>query len=156
MLDDGNQFLNLVQSSDRFKARFDATVAHMTNEARTLFGCDLTVADILAVPSARLATLTDDGLSPNWVEEVKKTPTVQNALKTRELRAALESNDEASHAALAKLPRDQRIARARELGMTETKPAGTKPAESNAVLLRRLLTLPPQQRIAKARAWGII
>ena len=117
---------------------------------------ELTPSDIIAIPSARLAVLTDDPISESWLEEAKRLPVVAKAAKERALKAALEAGEESAHSDLSKLPRAERISRARELGIDGSKNAGQKTAESEAVLLRRCLSLSPQQRISFARANGLL
>lgn len=155
-MDDGTDFKNIVAASDRLKARWHATVDHMTKQARDLLSVELTPSDIIAIPSARLAVLTDDPISESWLEEAKRLPVVAKAAKERALKAALEAGEESAHSDLSKLPRAERISRARELGIDGSKNAGQKTAESEAVLLRRCLSLSPQQRISFARANGLL
>jgi len=154
-MDDGTDFKNIVAASDRLKARWHATVDHMTKQARDLLSVELTPSDIVAIPSARLAVLTDDPISETWLEEAKRLPVVAKAAKERALKAALEAGEESAHSDLSKLPRAERISRARELGVQGGKPTAKTP-ESEAILLRRCLTLSPQQRISFARANGLL
>ena len=154
-MDDGTDFKNLVAASDRLKARWHATVDHVTVEARALFGVELTPADIVGIPSARLAVLTDDPLADTWKDEAKQIPAIQKAAANRELKRALESGQVDAHVELSKLPRDQRISRARALGIESKAATATNPAD-HAALLRRCLSLPAAARVAFARTHKLI
>lgn len=154
-MDDGTDFKNIVAASDRLKARWHATVDHMKAQARELFNVELTPADVVMIPSARVAVLTDDPLSESWINEAKRIPAVAKAARDKELRAALEKGEDEAHADLRRLPPAERIARARELGIEVKGGTAAAPAD-HAALLRRLMTLSPQQRIAKGREWGLI
>lgn len=154
-MDDGTDFKNIVAASDRLKARWHAVTDLMTVQARELFGVELTPADIVGIPSARLAVLTDDPLADTWKDEAKKIPAVAKAAANRELKHALKSGQDDAHAELSKLPRDLRISRARALGLESKAAIATTPAD-HAALLRRCLSLPAAARVAFARTHKLI
>jgi len=156
MMSDSNEnFRAIVASDDKLKARWEAVSDKVVADAAKLLGVTLDREDVVALPSARLAVLTDDALSDDYLNEVKDLEAVQEHLRQQELRAALERGEDD---ALASLPKGRaaRMAAARDLGMTGAAPV---PAPSSvadeATLLRRLLTLSPAERLAKARAWGL-
>lgn len=156
MSDSSENFRNLVAGDDRLKARWEAVSDKIVSDASHLLGVQLSREDVVALPSARIATLTDEPLQESYLSEVKQLEGVQEQVRQKELKAALERGEEEAHAELNRLPRFQRMARARELGMTgaEPTPAPSSVADE-ATLMRRLLTLSPAERLAKARAWGL-
>ncbi|UWR04353.1 hypothetical protein K3740_06640 [Ruegeria conchae] len=112
--------------------------------------------DLIALPSVRLAVLADDYNAEQMLSEMQTLETVKEQVRQRELREALEKGEEDAHAELNRLPRFQRMARARELGLTGAAPINDPSSVADeATLLRRLLTLSPSERLAKARAWGL-
>ncbi|NOD83772.1 hypothetical protein [Ruegeria sp. HKCCD6119] len=112
--------------------------------------------DLIALPSVRLAVLADDYNAEQMLSEMQTIETVKEQVRQRELREALQQGEEDSHAELNRLPRFQRMARARELGLIGAAPANDPSSVADeATLLRRLLTLSPSERLAKARAWGL-
>lgn len=156
MSDSNDNFRAIVASDDKLKARWEAVSDKVVADAVKLLGVTLDREDVVALPSARLAVLTDDALSDDYLNEVKDLEAVQEHLRQQELRAALERGEDDAVEELNRLPRFQRMARARELGMKGAAPvpAPTSVADE-ATLLRRLLTLSPAERLAKARAWGL-
>jgi hypothetical protein len=155
-MDSGENFRAVVASDEKLKARWEAVSDKVMTDAAKLLGVTLTCDDVVALPSARLAVLTDDALSADYLNEVRNLGVVQKQLHQHELREALERGEETAHAELSRLPRHQRMSRARELGMTgvNRSPDPSSVADE-ATLLRRLLSLPRAERIAKARAWGL-
>lgn len=155
-MDPTENFRNVVASDDLTRARWEAVSDKVIADAKTLLGVTLDRDAVTMLPSARLATLTDEPLSESYLSEVKQLEAVQKQMREQELREALERGEEEAHAELNRLPRHLRMARARDLGLTGPAPtrAPTSVADE-ATLLRRLLTLSPAERLAKARAWGL-
>ncbi|MGV8953255.1 MAG: hypothetical protein ACOH2M_19315 [Cypionkella sp.] len=157
MANENDTFRDLVAASEHLKQRWNQTVEHMTTQARTLLGVELTPADIVTLPAARIHVLSSgDALDPIWLEEVLRVPAAMKAKADRDLKAALESGEESALDELSRMPRAERLSKARSLGMTDTKNAAPTSVADQATLLRRLLTLSPQQRISKGREWGLI
>jgi len=156
MSDSTENFRNMVAGDDRLKARWEAVSDKIVSDASRLLGVQLSREDVVALPSARIATLTDEPLQESYLSEVKQLEGVQEQVRQKELKEALERGEEEAHAELARLPRYQRMARWRDMGAQD---ATTKPDPSSvadeATLLRRLLSLSPAERMAKAREWGI-
>lgn len=155
MTDTTENFRNIVAADDRLKARWDAVSDKVVADTQKLLGVTLSREDVTALPSARLATLTDDPLPDAYLDEVKQLEAVQKHMRENELREALERGEEEAHLELNRLPRYQRMARARALGLTDTPTPAPSSVADEATLLRRLLTLNPAERLAKARAWGL-
>ncbi|MCG7518448.1 hypothetical protein [Ruegeria sp. Ofav3-42] len=158
MSDQYENFRNLVASGgDLTRARWEAVSDKIIGDAERHFGVQLSREDIVAMPSARIATLTDEPLSPLYMDEIQQLEGVKEQVRQKELREALEQGDEDSHAELSRLTPEKRLTRARELGMIDKRQqsAPTSVADE-ATLLRRLMTLNPAERIAKARAWGLM
>ncbi|TMV06971.1 hypothetical protein FGK63_12705 [Ruegeria sediminis] len=156
MSDPTENFRKIVAADDLTRARWEAVSDKVIADANKLLGVSLTREDVVALPSARLAVLTDEPLSESYLSEVKQLEAVQGQMRQKELRAALERGEDEAHAELNRLPRYQRMARARDLGMTGAEPVAVpSSAADEATLLRRLLTLSPAERLAKARAWGL-
>ena len=157
MSDPHENFRNLVSSGgDLTRARWEAVSDKIINDASRLLGIELSREDVIAMPSARIATLTDEPLSELYLDEIQQLEGVKEQVRRHELRVALEQGDDEAHAELARLSPHQRIARARQLGMTDQPQRAPTSAADEATLLRRLMTLNPAERIAKARAWGLI
>jgi hypothetical protein len=159
MANENDNFRDLVAASEHLKRRWNQTVEHMTTQARSLLGVELTPADIVTLAAARIHVLSSgdvEALDPIWLEEAIRLPAAAKAKADRDLKAALESGEESALAELSRMPRAERLSKARALGMTDTKNAAPTSAADQATLLRRLLTLSPQQRIAKGREWGLI
>lgn len=155
MLDDGENFRSIVASDDRLKARWEAVSDRIVSDAEKLLGVRLSREDVAALPSARLATLTEDALSDRYLSEIKSLESVKEQVRQHELKAALERGEDEALAGLPK-NRAKRMAAARELGMTGTTPkAAPTSVADEATLLRRLLSLPRSERLAKARAWNL-
>lgn len=155
--DNGDRFRHIIANgTDREKARWDAVSDKIITEARSLLGVELTRDDVVRLPSARLAVLTDDSLSTRWLDEARALDAVKEAMRQKELRDAIQQGEEA---ALATLPRNpaQRMARARELGLTGETTSRRTPSSvaDEATMIRRLLSMPPSRRLAKAREWGL-
>jgi len=155
-MDAGANFRAIVASDDKLKARWEAVSDKIIADATKLLGVTLSREDVVALPAARLAVLTDDPLSESYLSEVKNLESIQEQMRQKELREALERGEDEAIEELNRLPRFQRMARARDLGMTGAEPV-TPPSSvaDEATLLRRLLTLSPAERLAKARAWGL-
>ncbi|WP_425080057.1 hypothetical protein [Ruegeria denitrificans] len=158
MSDPHENFRNLVSSGgDLTRARWEAVSDKIISDASRLLGVELSREDVIAMPSARIATLTDEPLSELYLDEIQQLEGVKEQVRQKELREALERGEEDAHAELARLSPHQRIARARQLGMTDTRQRREPTsAADEATLLRRLITLSPANRITKARAWGLI
>tara|TARA_R110002094_G_scaffold212885_2_gene183377 strand:- start:1158 stop:1625 length:468 start_codon:yes stop_codon:yes gene_type:complete len=154
MSDQTENFRNIVAGDDRLKARWEAVSDKIIADASRLLGVQLDRESIVALPSARLAVLTDDPLSDAYLEEVKQLEAAQAQIRQAELKAALEAGNED---ALASLPkgRAERLSAARALGMVDTPTAAPTSVADEATLLRLLLTLPRGERLARARDWGM-
>tara|TARA_R110002072_G_scaffold7573_15_gene41124 strand:+ start:508 stop:978 length:471 start_codon:yes stop_codon:yes gene_type:complete len=155
MDDSTENFRNMVSGDDRLKARWEAVCDKVIADASRLLGVKIDREAVVGLPSARLAVLTDDPLSDVYLEEVKQLEAVQEQVRQAELKAALEAGNEEAHAELNRLPRHVRMARARELGITDTPTAAPTSVADEATLLRLLLTLPRSERLARARDWGM-
>ncbi|SDW76483.1 hypothetical protein SAMN05444358_1011698 [Ruegeria halocynthiae] len=156
-MDDGENFRSIVANDDKLKARWEAVSSKIMADSSRLLGVELSREDVVAMPSARIATLTDAALSESYLDEIKQLEAAQEQVRKNEVREALEAGEEQAHAELARLSPTERMSKARELGLT----GGTPMAEPSSIadeatLLRRLLTLSPSERIAKGRAWGLI
>ncbi|WP_209598564.1 hypothetical protein [Ruegeria sp. HKCCSP351] len=158
MSDPNENFRNLVSSGgDLTRARWEAVSDKIIADAARLFEVELTREDVMSMPSARIFTLSDEPLSELYVAEIQQLEGVKEQVRQKELREALEQGDEDAHAELSRLPPEKRITRARELGMTDKRQQSAPTSiEDEAVLLRRLMTLNPVERLAKARAWGLM
>jgi hypothetical protein len=159
MANENDTFRDLVAASEHLKHRWNQTVEHMTTQARSLLGVELTPADIVTLPAARIHVLSSgdvDALDPIWLEEVLRVPAALKAKADMELKAALTAGEESALEALNRMPRAERLSKARSLGLTDTKNAAPTSVADKATLLKRLLSLSPQQRIAKGREWGLI
>ena len=154
--DEHTNFRNIVAASDKLKARWHLVTEKMISEGRSLLGIHLNLEDLIQLPSTRLAVLTEDPLSATWLDEARKLERVKAHQKQVDLKAALESGEDEAHAELNRLPRADRLTRARELGLDGGKTPPPSSVADEATLLRRLLTLSPQQRISKGREWGLI
>ncbi|RBW58712.1 hypothetical protein [Ruegeria sp. A3M17] len=156
-MDDGENFRGIVASDDKLKARWEAVSDKIMSDASRLLGVELSRVDVVAMPSARIATLTDAALSESYLDEIKQLEAALEQVRKNEMREALESGEEEAHAELNRLSPTERMSKARELGLTGAAPA-TEPSSiaDEAVLLKRLLTLPPTERLSKGRAWGLI
>lgn len=152
--DQTEDFRNIVAGDDRLKARWEAVSDKIVADAYRLLGVNLSREEIVALPSARLAVLTNEALSDLYLEEVKQLEAVQAQVRQTELREALERGEED---ALASLPKNraERMSAARALGMTDTPTSAPTSIADEAVLLKRLLTLPRGERLARAREWGL-
>ena len=154
-MDPTENFRNIVASDDLTRARWEAVSDKVIADAQNLLGVTLDREAVTMLPSARLATLTDEPLPESYLSEMKQLEAVQKQMREQKLREAIERGEED---ALASLPKGRaaRMAAARDLGMTgaEPTPAPSSVADE-ATLLRRLLTLSPAERLAKARAWGL-
>ncbi|WP_298845986.1 hypothetical protein [uncultured Ruegeria sp.] len=156
-MSDHENFRNLVASGgDLTRARWEAVSDKIISDASRMFDVELTREGVMSMPSARIFTLSDEPLSELYVEEIKQLEGVKEQVRQHEQRVALEQGDDEVHAELARLSPHQRIARARQLGMTDQPQRAPTSAADEATLLRRLMTLSPAQRITKARAWGLI
>ncbi|MFD2741320.1 hypothetical protein ACFSUD_17225 [Sulfitobacter aestuarii] len=150
-------FKNILETADdRTRARWEAVADKIGTEARAVLGVTLTAEEIMALPSARLAVLTDDSLSASWMEEAQALGPVREAARNAAVAEKIAAGDEEEHAALARLSPAQRISRSRELGMTGAETKDSSSVTDEATMLRRVLALSPAQRIAKARQWGLI
>ncbi|WP_170428148.1 hypothetical protein [Ruegeria arenilitoris] len=157
MSDPHENFRNIVSTGgDLTRARWEAVSDKIIGDANRLLGVELSREDVIALPSARIATLTDEPLSELYLDEIQQLEGVKEQVRQHELREALEQGDDEAHAELARLAPHQRMARARRLGMTDQPQRAPTSAADEATLLRRLMTLSPAQRITKARAWGLI
>lgn len=154
-MDPTENFRNIVASDDLTRARWEAVSDKVIADAQKLLGVTLDRDAVTMLPSARLATLTDEPLSESYLSEVKQLEAVQKQMREQKLREALEHGEEEAHAELSRLPRHLRMARARDLGMTDTPTPAPSSVADEATMLRRLLTLSPAERLAKARAWGL-
>lgn len=154
-MDEFENFRNIVAASPKLSARWDATADHIIGLARSEIGVELSREDVLALPSARLATLTDDGLSDTWRDEASRLlKQVKDHNERETLKKNIQDGESKALDDLARLPRDQRMTRARELGLdskTNSPVAGMPSSESERV--RLLLSLPPAKRLALAREW---
>jgi hypothetical protein len=157
-MDDGETFKNIVASSDRLKARWEAVSTKMIADGREAFGgVNLSLEELIQLPSTRIAVLSEDGLSDGWLNEAKTLDRVQAHLKQVQLKADLENGSEFAHAELRQLSPASRITRARELSLETNAMGGAeRTAESEAVLLRRCLSLSPVARLSFARQHGLI
>lgn len=154
-MDPTENFRNIVASDDLTRARWEAVSDKVIADAQKLLGVTLDREEVTMLPSARLASLTNEPLPESYLSEVKQLEAVQKQMREQKLREALEQGEEEAHAELSRLPRHLRMARARDLGMTATPTDAPSSVADEATLLRRLLTLSPAERMAKARAWGI-
>jgi hypothetical protein len=159
MADDNDNFRDLVAASEHLKQRWNQTVEYITGQARSLLNVDLTAADIVTIPAARIHVLSSgdvDALDPIWIEEALRVPAVAKAKADRELKAALTAGDATTLDSLNRLPRAERLSMARRLDLTDTKNAAPTSVVDKATALKLLLSLSPQQRIARGREWGLI
>lgn len=156
-MDDGTDFKNIVASSDRLKARWEAVSTKMIADGREALGVNLSLEDLIQLPSTRIAVLSEDGLSDGWLNEAKKLDRVQAHLKQVELKRALEAGEADAHAEFGKLSPSARITRSRELGLdTKAGERADHSAESEARHLRLCLSLSPVARLSYARQHGLI
>ena len=158
MMDDPHQnFRNLVAADERTRAPWDATCDHIIGHVQTLLGVTLTREDVIRLPEAKISVQSSAALGDNWLDEARSLDSVKAHEKQIELKRALEAGEESSHAELSRLPRDQRISKARELGLeSNLQKAAPSSIADEATLLRRCLSLSPQQRISFARANGLL
>lgn len=154
-MDPTENFRNIVASDDLTRARWEAVSDKVIADAQKLLGVTLEREAVTMLPSARLATLTDEPLPVSYLSEVKQLEAVQKQMREKKLREALEQGEEEAHAELSRLPRHLRMARARDLGMTAAPTEAPSSVADEATMLRRLLTLNPAERLAKARLWGL-
>lgn len=157
-MDDGTDFKNIVASSDRLKARFEAVTTKMIADGKQAFGgVTLSLQDLIQLPSTRIAVLSEDGLSDGWLNEARKLERVEVHLRALQLKADLENGNEKAHAEFGKLAPAARISRARELGVeTKATDRADHSAESEARHLRLCLSLSPVARLSYARQHGLI
>lgn len=154
-MDPTENFRNIVASDDLTRARWAAVSDKVIADAQKLLGVTLDRDAVAMLPTARLATLTDEPLAESYLSEVNQLEGVQKQMREQKLREALEQGEEEAHAELHRLPRHLRMARARDLGMCATPTEAPSSVADEATMLRRLLTLSPAERLAKARAWGL-
>ncbi|MDD9706954.1 MULTISPECIES: hypothetical protein [unclassified Seohaeicola] len=154
-MDPTENFRNIVTSDDLTRARWEAVSYKVIADAQKLLGITLDREAVMMLPSARLATLIDEPLPESFLSEVKQLEAVQEQMLEQKLRKALETGEEEAHAELNRLPRHLRMSRARDLGMNATPIEAPSSVADEATMLRRLLTLSPAERLAKARAWGL-
>ncbi len=156
-MDNGEQFRKIVSGDDKLKARWEVVSDKIMGDAAKLLGVELAREDIVAMPSARLAVLTDEGLSANYLDEIKQLEVAKEQVRKNEMREALEAGKADALDELNRLSPSERMSKARVLGMTGAAPAAEPTSVADeATLLRRLLTLSPSERIAKGREWGLI
>lgn len=156
MSDQNETFRDLVATDPVMRERWLGTrerAQQVASQLRVSIDSD---DDLIALPSVRLAVLADDYNAEQMLSEMQTLETVKEQVRQRELRDALEKGEEDAHAELNRLAPFQRMSRARELGLTGAAPVSDPSSVADeATLLRRLLTLSPSERLAKARAWGL-
>ena len=152
-----------VASSAVLKQRFDTIAAHIIDAARQEHGVEITADDVVNMPVARLSTYaaSDDYVS-GWRDEAVLAPAVAKAKERERLQAALEANGDTPEARriaarLAEIKPDERIAWARQQGLTGVKaerPVEHSP-EEKAALIKQAESLPAGMRIAFCRKHGL-
>ena len=135
--------------------RWELVVSRVASIAAEQFQIILDREAILNLKEAKIATLSDSALnSEQVVRELLALPQVIKSKAERDLKELLLAGDET---AVASLPTDRgaRINEARRLGVGDGKTAAPKTAESEAVILRRALSMSPASRISYMRANGL-
>lgn len=155
-MDEFENFRKIIEtSSEVTKLKWTAICDKIVSSAAAELGVQIDRSDVVRLPAARIAALSDTELG-DFMVEVRRLPAVQKALEAQELRKALEAG---SQEALASLPSDpaRRMTAARALGLgqkTEEKPKLTAAQERE--LIKKISTLPPALRAARAREWGLL
>lgn len=152
--DPAENFKAIIAADTTLKSKWEAIADKVVGDAANM-GVDLTREDVAGLPSARLATLTDEPLTGH-LEELERLDAFTKARRDAELKAALEAGEDAAVEQLNSLPRYKRMSQARSMGLsTNDQPQKPCSVADEATMIRRLLTLSPSERMAKARAWGI-
>lgn len=158
-------FKSLVANDAKLSARWEAVVAEVSARIGAEYdGAAVEREALIAMPSVRLAVLTDDALSDRWVDEAKKLTAVAKVLRDREVSAAFEEAKASEAASSEYLPASAYAAsralnEARRAGRAapEAKKAGPRSAEEEGRALARVLSQPtPAMKMAAARREGFV
>lgn len=144
-----------LSEDDAARARFDAVCGIITTHAAEL-GFKLGRSDIEAMPSARLAALTDTELSGEIYErELRALPQYKAAMKEKELAEKVKAGGDEAAQELASMSPARRMSHARRNGLT----GESSPEDSEAIKEAKraiMMTLQGAARIAYGRANGLI
>lgn len=155
--DTTENFRSIVGSSDLLRSRWDAVCDKIGAESEARLGVRLTPDDIITLPSARLACITEDSLDPEaWQRESLQIPAVAAARAKAETAAKLAAGDAETLETFGRMTRAERLTAARSMGTTPPPANRPKDAAEEARLLRLVNSLSPSLRIAKAREFGLI
>lgn len=155
-------FKQVVAESPALKEAWELTVTTIQAEASAL-GVDLDRAQIAELNAARLATVSKDvELLNGWQAEAEKLfPAMAEAVRRKDVQKRLADGEDVfgtSEPAPSSNAAARRLSEARKAGAAapakEETPARMG-ADEEALAIKRLLTLPPQLRIAEARRLGI-
>lgn len=158
MADNLKSFRDMVAASQPMRDRWLAASERAIDLAARVANVSLDREEAAELLAVRVAVLSAQPLDEfELTEQLGELGKVKQAKRKAEVAKKLADGDEKTVAEFQALPRAARITKAREMGQTykkEVKPAISVADE--ATLLRRLLTLSPQQRINEARKKGLI
>ncbi|WP_417676723.1 hypothetical protein [Pseudodonghicola sp.] len=158
-------FLDIVRGSEAVRDRWAALVERSVTEAAE-HGVTLEADDILNLRSARVAALGAPLDEDEYRAEILALPALSDAARRRDIA---EGDEAARAAAVADVNRGKfdvspdrwtdnaaaRLAKARDLGIA-VPPVVTESALSRDQMLAAIAEMPPAQRVAQARRWGLI
>jgi hypothetical protein len=159
-MNNNNRFFELVQASPTLTERMVATTESVVQAARELFGVNLTLDDVVNLPTIRAAILGNMAISDDYLAELEALPAVKARLpqhKPKAEKPAPNAPDKPLDDSAWKRKAMASINAAR--GGKEGKQAAVDhSAMSDVDKLRYLQTLPPGdwRKMHFARLWGLV
>ncbi|SDY65066.1 hypothetical protein [Citreimonas salinaria] len=153
-----SDFQDIKNSDPQVAERMTAATEKLIELAKSALNVELDAMDIEACPEARIHAVSGVDIDlDRALEEMKALDRTKGLLAEQQRAAAIRAGDNDELAALARLPRHERMATARRLGVDDlNKKLDPTSVSDRNLLLKQCLSLSPQQRINFARRHGLM